>query len=79
MLLNSRALFVQIVENSLDEIIMYAEKNIDSNDIMTELQLSVRLMLNTDGANDCKSPATSTWPLFIAFTDLPKKDTLFKS
>ena len=65
--------FVQIVENSLDEIIIYAEKNIETNDIMTELQLSVRIILNTDGVNDCKSPATSTWPLFIAFTYLPKK------
>ena len=36
-------------------------------------QLSVRLILNTDGANVCKSPATSAWPLFIAVADLPPK------
>ena len=83
MWLNFCALLIQIGEKSLDEIIMYAETKIELIDVImaklqiSHTQLSVRLILNTDGANVCKSSATSAWPLFIAVADLPLKKTSF--
>ena len=40
----------------------------------------LRLILNTDGANESKSPPLSAWPVFLAFADLPPiKRQLFQN
>ena len=42
--------------------------------------LTIRLILNTDGALVCKSPPYSAWPVFLAVADLPpKKRQLFQN
>ena len=86
-LLNFRPLLIDIVKNALPEMLKYAEEKDSSRDILmptfciTEQRgINVRLIVNTDGANVCKTPITSAWPLFLAVADLsPKLRQLFKN
>ena len=86
-LLNFRPLLIDIVKNALPEMLMYAEEKDSSRDILMptfciteQRQINVRLIVNTDGANVCKTPITSAWPLFLAVADLsPKLRQLFKN
>ena len=86
-LLNFRPLLNDIVNNSLPEMLKYAEEKDSSRDILMptfsiteQRRINVRLIVNTDGANVCKTPITSAWPLFLAVADLsPKLRQLFKN
>ena len=86
-LLNFRPLLIDIVENALPEMLKYAEEQDSSRDILMptfsiteQRRINVRLIVNTDGANVCKTPITSAWPLFLAVADLsPKLRQLFKN
>ena len=86
-LLNFRPLLIDIVKNTLPEMLKYAEEKDSSRDILMptfciteQRRINVRLIVNTDGANVCKTPITSAWPLFLAVADLsPKLRQLFKN
>ena len=86
-LLNFRPLLIDIVKNALPEMLKYAEEKDSSCDILMptfciteQRRIDVRLIVNTDGANVCKTPITSAWPLFLAVADLsPKLRQLFKN
>ena len=76
-LLNFRPLLIDIIENTLPEMLKYAEEKDSSRDslmqtfsITEQRRINVRLIVNTDGANVCKTPITSAWPLFLAVADL---------
>ena len=68
-------------------MLTYAEEKDSSRDILMptfciteQRRINVRLIVNTDGANVCKTPTTSAWPLFLAVADLsPKLRQLFKN
>ena len=59
------------------KIVSYAENKISGTDIrIPQLKIDndfveIRLSINCDDASVYKSPATSSWPLFIAIADLP--------
>ena len=86
-LLNFRPLLIDIIENALPEMLKYAEEKDSSRDILMptfsiteQRRINVRLIVNSDGANVCKTPITSAWPLFLAVADLaPKVRHLFKN
>ena len=85
--MNFRPLLVDIVKTSLSEMFEYAEKKLNTRDILMpkfamndQREVIVRLTVNTDGAAVCKTPTTSAWPLFFAIADLPPKPRqLFKN
>ena len=74
-----RQLLVDIVEEHIDEMLFYAANKTFNEDLhMPEFRiignkLTVRLIVNKNGANVSKSPVTSAWPLFISVADLPPK------
>ena len=74
-----RQLLVDIVEEHIDEMLFYAANKTFNEDLhMPEFRiignkLTVRLIVNTDGANVSKSPVTLAWPLFISVADLPPR------
>ena len=79
-------LLVDIVEEHIDEMLFYAANKTFNVDLhMPEFRvignkLTVRLIVNTDGANVSKSPVSSAWPLFIFVADLlPKKRQRFQN
>ena len=85
-LLNFRPLLIDILNDSLPDILNYAVNKPEKQDIsmpkfrIAENRISVRLIVNTDGATVSKTPVTSAWPLFFAVADLPpKKRQLFKN
>ena len=75
-LLNFRPLLIDILNDSLPDILDYAANKPQEQDISTpkfciaENRISVRLIVNTDGATVSKTPVTSAWPLFFAVADL---------
>ena len=80
-------MLIDIVKNALPEMLKYAEEKDSSRDILMptfciteQRRINVRLIVNTDGANVCKTPITSAWPLFLAVAELsPKLRLLFKN
>ena len=66
-----------IVVNNIRSIFQYAETKEDEKDIMmpkpsiVDNELTIRLILNSDGAVVAKTPSTSAWPVLIAIADLP--------
>ena len=85
-LLSFRPLLLNILRDSLADIFKYAEDKEDGKDILMpklrieKQRLKIRLIVNTDGANVCKTPMASAWPMFFAIADLPPKQRqLFKN
>ena len=81
-----RQLLVDIVEEQIDEMLFYAaNKTLNEELHMPEFRVignkrTVRLIVNTDGANVSKSPVSSAWPIFISVADLsPKKRQRFQN
>ena len=78
-LLNFRSLLMDIVIKSLPDMLLYARSKDVNEDILlpelkiTDGKLSIRLLVNTDGAVVSKSPVLSAWPLFLAIADLPPR------
>ena len=85
-LLSFRPLLLNILRDSLADIFKYAKDKEDGKDILMpklrieKQRLKIRLIVNTDGANVCKTPMASAWPMFFAIADLPPKQRqLFKN
>ena len=76
-LVNFYQLIKDIVVNNIRSIFQYAETKEDEKDIMkpklsiVDKELTIRLILNSDGAVVAKTPSTSVWPVLIAIADLP--------
>ena len=84
--LNFSPLLLKIVQNSINGMLRYAELRKTTNDIIMpkleviERQVTIRLILNLDGALVSKSPPKTAWPLLIAIADLPpKKRQMFQN
>ena len=82
-LLNFRPLLIDILNDSLPDILNYAVNKPEMQDIsmpkfrIAENRISVRLNVNTDGATASKTTVTSAGPLFFAVADLPPKSDNF--
>ena len=78
-MLNFRPLLIDILNDSLPDILNYAANKPQEQDIsmpkfrIAENRISVRLIVNTDGTTVSKTPVTSACPLFFAVADLPPK------
>ena len=70
---------MDIVINSLPDMLLYARsKDVNEDILLPELKItdgkvSIRLLVNTDGAVVSKSPVLSAWALFLAIADLPPR------
>ena len=84
-LIKFRPQLIEIVLNSLSEMLSYSRnKNIAEDIFMPDLQIVdgkilIRLIVNTDGALVAKSHPSSFWPLFIAVADLPSRRQAFQN